>query len=477
LIACNEGSEWKVYYRLCNQYKLRGWKGLPFAITNTDTGKTIFFNKDDYRFILELDGCNDIVDDTLNDKQSQLLDSLLKQNIIEQCNQCNGLDNTQMYNKYNARYINTVQWSITGRCNYRCRHCFMSAPEAKYGELPLEACLKIIDEMSFCGIPSVSLTGGEPLVRNDLFEIVDALLEKNITIASIYSNGKLVNEGFLDKLDDRHIKPVIHMSYDGIGQHDWLRGIDGAEKYVLDAYKLCHSRGFITTAEMCIHKNNQDAIRTTVELLSELGVSSLKVNPAILMGEWVKEASKFALTTEEAFQVYLDYIPYYFKDNMPINIMLEGFFACAKGSLEYNIPSVKCTDDCDRSNNTICDHARSSLYISPEGIALPCMPLAASNVKEQFPNILDNGLESILTDSFYTKMIDVRLKDYLNHNEKCQRCKYKNACGGGCRGTAIGQNGTDYLAQDNQACIFFKGGYVDMIRITADNAIAKHHLI
>ena len=65
--------------------------------------------------------------------------------------------------------------SITGRCNYRCKHCYLSAPSAKLGELPHETMLEIIEQLAACGVQQVSLTGGEPLVRGDWWQLVDAL--------------------------------------------------------------------------------------------------------------------------------------------------------------------------------------------------------------------------------------------------------------------------------------------------------------
>ena len=72
------------------------------------------------------------------------------------------------------------------------------------------------------------------------------------------------------------------------------------------------------------------------------------------------------------------------------------------------------------------------------------------------------------------KTIDLRLEDYLAHNPKCQKCEFKNQCGAGCRGLAIGEEGTDYLAIDEEVCYFFTSGYYDKVRQTADNAIAKY---
>ena len=78
----------------------------------------------------------------------------------------------QRYRFYDARCKQMVQWSITGKCNYRCRHCFMSAPHAAQGE---------------------------PMVRADFWELVDEIIKRDIQIDTIYSNGLLVTDEFLDK--------------------------------------------------------------------------------------------------------------------------------------------------------------------------------------------------------------------------------------------------------------------------------------
>ena len=66
-------------------------------------------------------------------------------------------------------------------------------------------------------------------------------------IAVIYSNGLLVTDEFLEELQRRKIRCMFQFSFDGVGYHDWMRGIDGAENIVIDAMKRCNERGFPCT--------------------------------------------------------------------------------------------------------------------------------------------------------------------------------------------------------------------------------------
>ena len=65
-----------------------------------------------------------------------------------------------------------MHWSITGKCNFNCRHCLVSAPNAHHPQLPLSDCLHIVEEIAKCGVNRVDVTGGEPLVRRNIVDLV-----------------------------------------------------------------------------------------------------------------------------------------------------------------------------------------------------------------------------------------------------------------------------------------------------------------
>ena len=150
------------------------------------------------------------------------------------------------------------------------------------GELSTEQALNLIDQMAACGVLSVDITGGEPFVRRDFWQLIDRILSYKMTIGMVYTNGWLLNESVLDEFEGRGLKPEISISFDGVGWHDWMRGIPGAEKAALQALKLCQKRGFSTNVEMCIHKGNQDLIAQTVEALRAVGVTRIKASKVLM---------------------------------------------------------------------------------------------------------------------------------------------------------------------------------------------------
>jgi hypothetical protein len=338
-----------MFYRLKDDFILRGWHKLPYALVDRRSGRTMFMRKPEMDALLACDGFTDLSLPATSEDIRSLIPQIEKKGIIEPCRQGEGLHLWQRYHCYPARYIRTAHWSVTGRCNYRCKHCYMSAPDAKYGELDHEAAMDIVTQLAQCGVMEVTLTGGEPLVRSDFMEIVD-------------SNGCLVTDRLLSELVRRGIHPEFNMSYDGVGWHDWLRGIDGAEKIAQDAFLRCRENGFPTGAEMCIHQGNKHTLRETVNRLAELGCRSLKTNPVSNVGAWKENGFGESISMPELYQLYLDYIPHYYEDGMPLSIMLGGFFSASPSQPDrYDIPLMK---NCkDPQTTCICGHARMVMYI------------------------------------------------------------------------------------------------------------------
>ena len=451
-----------MYYKLNPEFMLRGWQKLPYAIVKKGGRSTFITQKE----MQALQLCNGRINTGLPLVPQDIRDMLPvieKNGVISRCEAGDAISPEQEYKLYPARYIRTAHWSITGKCNYRCKHCYMSAPDAKLGELDHDTIMSIVQQLIDCGIFEVSLTGGEPLVRRDFMEIVDALLAGGITITTIYSNGKLVTDKLLDELDARGIHPEFNMSYDGTEEwHDWLRGIPGAGKIAGDAFLRCKEKGFPTGAEMCIHNGNKHLLRDTINQLAAWGCRSLKTNPISNVGAWKEGGYGESISMEELYQLYLDYIPHYYEDGMPLSLQLGGFFSASPREPEkYDIPSIKGCTDPDKT--CVCGHARMVMYISAEGRALPCMALSGMDIQQEFPLIPELGLASCITNSRYMRLIDTRATEILDHNPECKECKYAMQCLAGCRASALETTPDDILAPDRATCGIFKGGWVEKI--------------
>ncbi|MEG2231908.1 MAG: radical SAM protein [Lachnospiraceae bacterium] len=461
-----------MYYLLKENFLLRGWEKLPYCLVEHSKNDIFFLDRKTFDALMLCNGKIDLSLPIISDEVRTMIKEMEKEKIVQSCAAGKGLLENQKYHQYKNRFIRQAHWSITGKCNYRCKHCYMSAPEAKLGELDHETVMDIVEQIAQCGITKVSLTGGEPLVRSDFLEIVDALLGHGIDIVQIYSNGKLVNEHLLKELDARGIHPEFNMSYDGDdGWHDWLRGVDNAGEIVLRAFDLCYEMGFPTGAEMCLHQGNKNVLRQSINTLAAHHCTSVKTNPVSDTELWKKYGMNYSIDLKEVFALYLDYIPHFFEDGMPISVMLGGFFMCSQGETNWVVPMAKYDSKTSDENATICGHARNTLYISPESRMLPCLSLSATELQENYPKITEIGLQKGLSDSSYMKIIDTRLKEYWQVNLECEQCAYKEVCGGGCRASALMNDETNIMAPDRASCLFFKDGYFEKVKETAALAV------
>ena len=449
-------------YILSPMYALRGWNLLPYAVQARFVPHTEFLEKEPFELMKKCDGKTELRMNELSEEQHQLLERWLRGGFIHEAAPGDTLLPIQEYQFFPVRFKEEVQWSITGRCNYRCRHCFMSAPHAAQGEPSWQELMHMLDSFERCGIHAVNLTGGEPMVRKDFWQLVDEILSRQMIIPTLYSNGALITDEFLDQLDLRGMRPVIQFSFDGVGSHDWMRGVPGAERAVNEAMKRCRERGFRFSASMVVFRENLGSIRETVNHLAALGCEGLKIGRATPQGEWLNEKEHY-LSNAELYQAFLGYIPEYFEDGTPMSIDLSGMFNYVKddetrrGSFfEKDIPEELF------HKRLMCGHVRRGMYVSPQGFVLPCMNMVGSPIEHLFPNLLETRLERILNGkSLYMEIINYRISDYMEHQPDCQKCRYRQLCCGGCRAIALETTPTDYLGKDMSVCEYYLGGWME----------------
>ena len=460
-------------YILCNDYRFRGWYEAPTGLYDSRRRITRFLPKDRYLLLLKCDGVHDIDETGLSDEDRRFLDSMEKSDVIRKSMFWEILNPEQEYVEYPARYRESIQWSITGACNLKCRHCFMSAPHAKHGAPTHEQIIEIADQIAQCGIFKVELTGGEPLIRRDFLDIIDALAERDIGVSTIFTNGWLVDEKLLDALDARHMHPNFQLSYDGVGKHDFLRGIDGAEERTLRALKLLHERKHGISISYCLHKGNADVLRESVKLMASYGVRSMKCGTMLDLGEWTADEMKdLKLSRKEQIEVFEKYIPQYFEDDAPLAIMLSDAFMYTPGDKQWKIyEEQKCPKEEEYMPS--CGVITKHFYIGAEGMVAPCMGMCDCSFASNFPNLFKTPLKEILRDSIYTRLSTVTVGDVRDHNPKCRQCRFVDRCTGGCRNSVL-ISGDDYYGIDPEVCNFFESGYDERIKKAAEEPFKEY---
>ena len=467
-----------MYYKLKPPYSFRGWRKLPYAI-RAEYGEQAnerprFFKKALFKELLHLNGVEDVEPTTMSAAFQQVLKEFLENDYAEAADEPLGpLMPWQRYRVYPARYAESVHWAITGKCNFRCRHCLVSAPDARHPQLPLSDLEHIADEIARCGIKFLEITGGEPLVRKDFPEFVEMITKRDLHIRMIFTNASLLDKKVLDTLDSFGQHPGFQLSFDGLGHHDWLRGVPGAEVQADAAFRLLQERGVPVDAAVMVHRENRDCLRDTARYLADLGVRAMRTNAPQELGVWKEYASDYALTNEELWDVYREFIPQYFEDGSPIDVDLDGFFSCKKGSTDYKVSyQHHLKEDSDWSKLPYCESMRYHMHIRPDGRVAPCMGFSDTVLGNRFPSVLEEHLGDILLDSYYHDVVDTKLSDLLAKSPECAECEHWTECVGGCMLNGMGDDG-NYLVPDPQICWFHKHVGEATVRGVADAALAK----
>ena len=461
-------------YLLNEHFRLRAWYQQPTGLLDIRRKEAHFLSKNAYMILLQCDGAHDLQPETMPEEDRLCLESFVRDKIVRPVMPGNYLRPEQEYKTYPAGYRRNVHWSITGLCNMKCRHCFMSAPHARHGNPSREELLRTVDQLAECGIFQVGITGGEPLIRDDFLEIVDRLKAHEIGVSTIFTNGWLVNEELLDALESRRMHPGFQLSFDGIGWHDFLRGIPGAEEKTLRALRLLQARRYNVSVSMCLHRKNAETIRETVRLMASLGVSSMKCNVIMDLGEWAgPDLQDLKLTREEEEKIYETYIPQYFEDGAPLAISLGGAFTYTPGEKEWRIHYECVCSEADEDCMPSCGILLSECYIGADGMVAPCMAMCDTNYAHHFPNLRDMPLWKILRDSEVVRLCQTSVGDVRHYREQCAGCEWIGRCIGGCRSEALRLT-DDYYAADPVICSFYRNGWDKAIRAAAQPAFEAY---
>ena len=114
---------------------LRGWEKLPYAVVERPHNGVRFVDARTFEALSLCDGQIDLSLPIISDEVRAFVEKLEEQGAVRRCEPGERLTPDQEYRRYQNRFVRTAHWSITGKCNYRCRHCYMSAPDAKLGEI------------------------------------------------------------------------------------------------------------------------------------------------------------------------------------------------------------------------------------------------------------------------------------------------------------------------------------------------------
>jgi AdoMet-dependent heme synthase len=334
--------------------------------------------------------------------------------------------------------LRLVAWEITRNCNLECVHCRAAATKGPYtGEIDTKTGFKLLDQMAELGEPIVILTGGEPLLRQDIFEIAKYGTKKNLRMV-MAPNGTLITAKIADKLIDAGIKR-ISISLDGASKesHDKFRGVEGAFDGALRGIHHAKNAGIEFQVNTTITKTNLDQIPAIQQLAIDLGAVAHHIFLLVPTGR-----GKYIIDQEITSTEYEETLNWFYDQKERTPLQLKA--TCAPHY--YRIIRQRAKED--GKAVTFQTHGLDAVtrgclggtgfcFISHRGIVQPC-------------GFLDINCGDITKESFVEIWKNSKIfKELRNFNElkgKCGACEYKKVCGG-CRARAYEATG-DYLAEE-----------------------------
>ena len=325
--------------------------------------------------------------------------------------------------------LKMIAWEVTRSCNLACSHCRASSKHGPYpDELSTSECFKLIDEIVSFAKPIIILTGGEPLLRKDIFEIIRYGKKKGLTMV-MAPNGTLLNNENIKKIIDSGIKR-ISVSLDGpdADSHDDLRQVTGAFKQAYEGIQRAKLAGLEFQINSTISKRNIQLLPKIISLAKDLGAAAHHIFLLVPTGR-AKEMVDEELSPSE-YEKALEFLAEEKK-----NSSLEIKITCAP---HFNrVLLQKHSGTVSSLAGRGCMGGVSFCFISHVGDVQPCgyLDIKCGNIRE-------SGLKKI----WFESEAFTNIRDWSKYKGKCGVCEFKVVCGG-CRARAYAVN-KDYLGEE-----------------------------
>ncbi|MEQ8253536.1 MAG: heme b synthase [Smithellaceae bacterium] len=342
--------------------------------------------------------------------------------------------------------VRMIAWEVTRSCNLNCVHCRAAAHRGPYpGELSTDKCLALIDEIEAVSSPVIILTGGEPLLRPDIFDLAAHGTKKGLRMV-MATNGTLVDQAVAQKMIASGIQRVS-ISIDGkdASSHDAFRKQPGAFDGAMRGMEAMKAVGMEFQINTTITSANLHEIKDIHNLTLKLGAAAHHIFLLVPTGRG-KDLADQVITAAD----YEETLLWFYRESLTCPIQLKAtcaphYFRIMHQNKPKGSVSLKKAGGHFHESTRGCLGGISFCFISHTGQVQPCgyLELNCGNVRQQsFADIWENS------------EVFRNLRDYSKYSGKCGRCEFIKVCGG-CRARAYEATG-DYLAEE-PLCLYQPG--------------------
>lgn len=446
-----------MYYILNEKIALRSWWLVPYAYYVKHNEMALGLKKEEFERLSLCDGLHDIEEDELTKR-------LVARRMISPVEK-GGAELTEWQKPLvcDNRYMPHMNWMITGKCNYNCLHCFNAKDNAPLqSEWTFDEANALLDEAQKCGVNAILLTGGEPMANKHFFEILEGIYSRGMYVFELNTNGFFINQTALDKFKQIGCNPLMKISFDGIGFHDWMRNHRGAEEIALNAIRLCKENGFRVMVQMNINRKNRESILKSLEYLDEIGVDRTRIICTTESTRWAENAAGQSFTVPEYYDSCLEIAQGYIRGEHKMTLDFWQVLVIDPTGKNYNLAPLRGCLGRYRESLPLCKGTRGMIAVAANGEVYPCMQMSGwmEAHKISFGNVKKQGLQPILQSGVYLDEVCATIGDMIQVNKKCAECPHLTYCRGGCRALGTLTSGGNLLAPDLWKCFFFENGYV-----------------
>jgi Fe-coproporphyrin III synthase len=340
-----------------------------------------------------------------------------------------------------------IVWNVTRRCNLRCVHCYSHSEDLTYsGELTFAEGKALIDDLAEFGSPVILFSGGEPLIRRDILDLIRYATERGRR-AVVSTNGTLITRPVAEKLKEIGLS-YVGISLDGLKDvHDAFRGFPGTFDRVMDAIDNCQEVGLKVGLRFTINRRNFQDIPGIFDLVEERRIPRICFYHLVYAGRGTELVGEDLdhTQTRKVVDLIMDRTKQLHEGGLPAEVLTVDNHA--DGPYLY----LRLTrEDPERAAEVLKLLQMNEGNNSGRGIG--CVSWDGAVHADQFwrhhtfGNVRERRFSQIWTDP--SDEFLMKLKEKKNHvTGRCARCRWLDICGGNFRVRAEAVHG-DVWAPD-----------------------------
>ena len=349
----------------------------------------------------------------------------------------------------------TIAWEVTRACAFACVHCRADAQHTRDPrELDTREAKTLIDRLADFGSPILIFTGGDPMMRRDLFELIAYATQKGLRCSLTPTATALPTIERLKMAHEAGIRRIaLSLDAPDSTTHDEFRQVEGSWKRTMDILRNAHAAGLSVQVNTTVSKHNYRRLDEMVPFIQEVGAVQWSVFFLVPTGRALAEKMISAEEHERIFHWLYD-----LSKTAPFDIKATAAPMYRRVAIErkrteqdsgspvtFQGAGFQYADGLNRPTRGVND-GNGFLFISHIGEIQPSgfLPLTAGNIREDD-----------VVDVYRHSRVFTELRDPDKLKGRCHVCEYRDVCGGQ-RGRAYGIT-DDYLESD-PACLYVPNG-------------------